>query len=118
MTNQLDRGEAGEQFAGTMRVPSSLPQWLQSVPVERVVRIDAGLEGQWSETVTAVWSPESGVVNFSDVVRSHPDYRPALELYLDDCWIGIPCSVFQDGRHVLDEDKARQLIEYVASRQP
>jgi hypothetical protein len=116
MTSQLDRGEAGEQFAG-MRVPSSLPQWLQSVPVDRVVRIDAGLEGQWSETVTAVWTPGPGDMGLSDVVRSHVEFQPALELYLDDCWIGIPCSVFQDGQHVLDEDKARQLIEYVASRQ-
>jgi hypothetical protein len=99
-------------------VPSSLPQWLRAVPVDRVVRIDAGLEGQWSETVTAVWTPKADVVDLSDVVHSHPKYRPALELYLDDCWIGVPCSVFQGGEHRLDEEKARRLIEYVSSRQP
>lgn len=95
----------------------SIPRWLQSAPIGRVIRIDVGLEGNWSETVRPVWSQSTGYTGFAQVARSHSEYRPALELYLTDGWIGLPCSVVRNGQNVLDEEKARRLIEYVQASQ-
>lgn len=93
----------------------SIPRWLRSVPLDRVIRIDVGLEGNWSETVRQVWSPSKGFTGFEQVPRCHSEYRPALELYLVDGWIGIQCFQVSDGQNVLDEPKARRLVELVES---
>ncbi len=98
-------------------VPLALPCWLRFVPVERVIRIDVGLEGKWSETVGPVWSQTGGFLGFAQVPRSHSEYRPALELYLDEGWIGLPCFKIHGGRNVLDEVRARKVVDYVESRQ-
>jgi hypothetical protein len=98
-------------------LPMSLPRWLRLVPVERVIRIDVGLEGKWSETVRPVWSQTAGFLGFEQVPYSHSEYRPALELYLDEGWIGLPCFKIHGGRNVLDEARARQVVDYVESCQ-
>ena len=95
----------------------SIPRWLSGAPVDQVIRIDVGLEGNWSETVRQVWSRSTGFTGFEQAPRCHSEYRPALELYLADGWIGIPCSRVSDGQNVLDEAKARRLVEYVESCQ-
>ena len=97
--------------------PESIPRWLRVMPVDRVIRIDVGLEGNWSETVRQVWSQSTGLTGFEQVARSHFEYRPALELCLAEGWIGIPCFQVLSGQNVLDEAKARRLVEYVESRQ-
>lgn len=94
----------------------SIPPWLWDVPMEHVIRIDAGLEGRWTETVTPVWSEVAGFVGFGRAVTSHPRYRPALELALADGWIGVPCFRVCGGRNVLDQAKARLLIARVELR--
>ena len=96
-------------------VSESIPSWLLGAPIDRVIRIDVGLEGNWSETVKPVWSPDTGFTGFDEVVRSHVEYRPALEFCLADEWIGIRCCQAQNGLNVLDEEKARRLIEFVES---
>ncbi len=58
-----------------------------------------------------MWSPATGFTGFDQVVRDHPKYRPAVELYLADGWIGIPCFRVSDGQNVLDEAKARRLVQ-------
>jgi len=93
----------------------AIPRWLSGVPIDRVIRIDVGLEGSWSETVRQVWSPSTGFTGFEQAPRCHSEYRPALELYLADGWIGIPCYRVSDGQNVLDEAKARRLVELVES---
>jgi hypothetical protein len=98
-------------------VYKSIPPWVWDVPMEQVIRADAGLEGNWSETVRQVWSQSTGFAGFEQVVASHPGYRPALELCLSDGWIGIPCFQVRGGQNLLDEAKARLLIECVESRQ-
>jgi len=95
---------------------NSIPGWLTAVPVGRVTRIDVGLEGNWSETVKQVWSRSTGFTGFEQVARSHAEHRPAIELYLADGWIGIHCYRVEGGQYVLDEAKARSLVDYVASR--
>ncbi len=92
------------------------PDWLRDVPVQKVIRIDVGLEGQWSETVTAVWSVADGFGGFDDVVKHHPRYRQAVELYLQDGWIGVPCSIESPDGHEFDEALARDLIACVEQR--
>ena len=96
--------------------PASLPAWLDDVPAHKVVRIDVGLEGQWSETVTAVWSVADGFRGFDDVAKNHPTHRPAVELYLEDGWIGVPCSIESPDGQEFDEALARDLIAYVERR--
>jgi hypothetical protein len=104
ITEMITESEPNETF-------ESIPGWLRGVPIDRVIRIDVGLEGNWSETVRHVWTPETGFTGFEQVVRSHPEYLPALELYFADGWIGIRCFRVSDGQNVLDEAKARQLVE-------
>jgi len=98
------------------KTSESIPRWLSGVPVDRVIRIDVGLEGNWSETVRPVWSRSTGFTGFEQVPRCHSEHRPALELYLADGWIGIPCFQVRNGQNVLDEARARRLVDYVESR--
>jgi hypothetical protein len=95
----------------------SVPRWLRAAPIDRVIRIDVGLEGNWSETVRQVWSRSTGFTGFEQVARSHSEFRPALELCLKGGWIGILCFQLRNGQNVLDETKARRLVEYVESCQ-
>jgi hypothetical protein len=90
-----------------------IPDILSRIPLDGIVRIDAGLEGDWSPSVATVWSRESGFVGFSNVIRSHPSHNPSLELYFDGAWLGIHCHTRINGKNVFDETFARRIIEFV-----
>lgn len=89
---------------------------LQSIPLEGIVRIDAGLEGDWSGSVVPVWTRAEGRLRFDDVVRVHARYRPSLELYFDEAWVGMHCYRRQGGENVFDEDLALEVIRWIESR--
>lgn len=100
----------------TEDVGGTIPPWLCHVPLDHLTRIDVGLEGNWSETVTEVWCRSRGLVGFDRIVGGHPRFRPALELYLPDGWIGILCFRRCHGQNVFDERKARAIIAHVEQR--
>ena len=83
-----------------------IPPWLETFAADLVDRIELGLEGDWSATVRTVWSRDQGFLGFDG---------PATELYLADGWIGVHCFRFEDGRYMLDREKAEALIKHVRS---
>ena len=95
------------------RLPARIPAWLAGVAFTEVVRIDVGLEGDWSATVRAIWTPADGFLVFLAAGLRHAKFRPSLELYFDAGWIGIHCYRVVGGEFVLDEDEAAAIVEYV-----
>jgi hypothetical protein len=95
---------------------SALPDWLTLVPRDRLLRIDLGLEGDWSATVTTVWRPGTGFLGLGTRPWRHADYRPALELYLEDGWIGVRCERRDDRGFDVDEPRLLEVIRWVESQ--
>lgn len=95
---------------------AELPQWLEHVPLQDMLRIDAALEGDWSPTAITAWRPGDDTPDFSGLPRSHPEHRPSLELYFEGSWIGLHCFRREDGRNVFDEERARAVVNYVKER--
>jgi hypothetical protein len=96
-----------------MRASHGLPEILTEISLERLIRIDAGLEGDWSPTVVTVWSSDDGLVGFEAVADRHPVFKPSLELYFDGAWIGVHCFRRVGDENVFDEELARDVIGYV-----
>ena len=90
-----------------------LPGILTEVSLDRLVRIDAALEGDWSPSVVTVWSREDGFVGFESVASRHPTFKPGIELYFEDTWVGIHCYRRVDDENIFDTELARSVIEYV-----
>ena len=90
-----------------------VPDWANSITLSQVVRIDLGLEGDWSETVVCVWNPQDGFLGVPPAFPPHHDLRPALELYMPGGWIGIHCAVTVDGGYAVDEERLRKITECV-----
>ena len=89
------------------------PPILSTLAYADLIRIDAALEGAWSETVTPVWTRDSGFLGFAHVASAQPGRRPALELYFPGYWIGLHCFQERDGSFELDASYAREIIAYV-----
>ncbi|NIQ39761.1 MAG: hypothetical protein GTN81_14405 [Proteobacteria bacterium] len=90
-----------------------LPRILTDLSYEDLARIDVAMEGDWNATVVTVWSRERGLLGFSRVSRSHPTYKPSLELYFEDTWVGIHCFKRIDNQNVFDEELAIKVIASV-----
>jgi len=93
---------------------SDLPQILNHISLRDLKRIDVALEGNWNPTVATVWSKDKGFLGFSGVVKSHPKYKPSVELYFDHIWIGIHCYRELDKQYVFDENLALRIIEFAS----
>ena len=95
--------------------PARLPEIVSTISLSGIIRIDAGLEGDWSGTVVPVWTRDEGLIGFDRVARSHPEHRPSLELYYDGAWVGIHCFQREGDRNIFDEDLARAVVRWVDS---
>ncbi len=78
-----------------MNNKKELPKIIKEISLQEIQRIDAALEGNWSPTVVTVWSREKGIHGFSEVSLTHPEYKPSLELYFKNTWVGIHNSYFK-----------------------
>ena len=85
---------------------------LETAPLHAVLRIDIGLEGDWSNSVVTVWTREAGFTGFETVAAAHARFKPSLELYYDGGWIGLHCYQ-DDGTNRFDEALAREIIARV-----
>ncbi len=103
--------EAG--FARGHSPAAAFHEILRDVSLQAIRRIDLGLEGDWSGSVVPIWTAEEGFLGLDGAIRSHPDRRPALELYFDGAWIGLHCCTVQDGVHQLDEAFVTGMVEFV-----
>jgi len=97
-----------------MNPKSDLPKILMDISYHDVKRIDVGLEGNWNPTVVTVWSKEKGFLGFFSVPRSHAEFKPSIELYFSDTWVGIHCYKKCDKSYVFDEKLALRIIEFVS----
>lgn len=93
-----------------------LPDWLALMPADRVLRIDLGFEGDWSATVTTVWRPDAGYLGVGQRSWRHPHCRPALELYLEDGWLGVRCDRGVAEGFELDEGRVQEVVRWVEGR--
>jgi len=92
---------------------NDIPNLVKSIPLDGILRIDVALEGDWNPSVVTVWSRKAGFNGFSEIIESHPNYKPSLELYFQDMWLGIHCFNRTNGKNVFNKDFASQIIEYV-----
>lgn len=88
---------------------------LVDLPLEGIVRIDCGLEGDWSASVVPVWSRAEGRLSGGDPVREHATCRPSLELYFEGAWVGLHCFRRVEAGYALDEERLDAVIRWVES---
>lgn len=93
-----------------------LPKILKEIPLDNLFRIDVALEGDWSQTVVTIWTREKGLLGFSRITRSHSIFKPSLELYFENSWVGIHCFKRIENQNVFDEPLALKIIDYIENR--
>ena len=89
---------------------------VKEMPIRDMKRIDVALEGNWNPTVTAVWSRERGFIGFGKVKKEHSKYKPSIELYFDDYWIGIHCYKRIKNKNIFDQEFALKIIKLAARK--
>ncbi|MDI6763689.1 MAG: hypothetical protein QME83_11740 [Thermodesulfobacteriota bacterium] len=99
-----------------MKIKRTLPKLLEEIPLTNLNRIDVALEGDWSSTVLTVWTREERFLGFSGVATSHEIFRPSIELYFVDSWVGIHCFKRVDEKYVFDDQMALAIIDYIEAK--
>lgn len=95
-----------------------LPDWLGWLQPGTALRIDVGLEGDWSGTVRTLWTPGHRGRDLHPPLLAHPQFRPCVEIYLRDGWWGIHCFRHHNGHYVFDAEKAIAIIRFVEGLDP
>ena len=83
---------------------------LSACKLDDFTRIDVGLEGDWSATVQAAWTRTDGSLNLVEHRLEHEAFKPSLELYFDNGWIGLHCFRRVGGMNVLDVALLKHVI--------
>ena len=86
---------------------------LSACQLDDLLRIDVGLEGDWSTTVRTMWTRADGLLKPAGVVREHAFFKPSLELYFSNGWIGLHCFRRLGSSYVLDEEFLKRVIDRV-----
>jgi hypothetical protein len=89
---------------------------IRKISIADIKRVDIALEGNWNRTVTTVWDRKKGFGGFSKVKKQHARYKPSVELYFPDYWVGIHCYKRLKGRNVFDARLALRIIKYIDRR--
>ena len=90
-----------------------LQPMLAACETSDVDRIDVGLEGSWSQSVCTVWNRRDGWLGMTGVTREHSDFKPSVELYFSDGWIGLHCFQRLENSYVLDDSRLEQIVSEV-----
>lgn len=93
-----------------------IPDVLEKIALKDLTRIDAALEGNWNPTVTTVWTKKDGFIGFSKVKKSHGTFKPSIELYFKDSWIGIHCFKQMNNTNVFDEKFAMGILDFIMKK--
>lgn len=93
-----------------------LPKILREISLHELERIDLALEGDWNATMVTVWEKESGLHGWGKKVLKHPHFKPSLELYYRDGWVGIHCYRQKDGQNVFDREKGEKIINFIEKK--
>ena len=99
-----------------MNGQKDIPLIVREISLDEIQRVVFGLEGDWNPTMVTVWTRDKGTLGFSKVTRTHSTFKPSLELYFADAWLGIHCFNRINGENVFDEKFAVQLLEYVETK--
>lgn len=99
-----------------MEIEQPLPKLLEEISLTNLHRIDVALEGDWSSTVVTVWTRKDRSLGLSEVRMSHEVFKPSVELYFDNSWVGIHCFKRVDNMNVFDNELALRIIDYVETR--
>jgi hypothetical protein len=89
---------------------------VEELSLEELVRIDAALEGDWSHSVTTVWTRKRGLLGFGGVPTGHPEHVPSIELMFPNYWVGVRCFVRDREQNAFDETLARAVVDLVERR--
>ncbi len=60
-----------------------------------------------------LWTRAQGFVGFPVGGLRHARFRPSLELCFPGGWIGLHCYLVIGGDFVLDEQKAKEIVEHL-----
>lgn len=93
-----------------------IPDLIEKLPIESLIRIDMGLEGNWNPTVSTIWTREAGFKRFSTSGLSHPIFKPSLELYFPGIWIGLHCFRSDAGQNLFDKNLASEVVNFVEAK--
>ena len=99
-----------------MNIEQPLPKLLEEISLTNLHRIDVALEGDWSSTVVTVWTRKDRFLGLSEVRMSHEVFKPSVELYFDNSWVGIHCFKRVDNMNVFDKELGLRIIDYVEAR--
>lgn len=99
-----------------MSAEQRVREMLDDLSLDDLVRIDAGLEGDWSDTVVTIWTRQDGLIGFGSCPASHSEHFPSVELIFPAHWLGMRCYVRHAGLNELDERMAMTVIELVERR--
>jgi hypothetical protein len=91
----------------------NIPLIIREISLKGIQRVLAAHEGNWNPTMVTVWARDEGALGFSTVTRYHPIFKPSLELYFEDTWLGIHCFNRIGGENVFDEEFAVKIIDYI-----
>jgi hypothetical protein len=93
-----------------------LPKLLEEISLTNLHRIDVALEGDWSSTLVTMWTIKDRFLEFSEDQMSHEVFKPSVELYFDNSWVGIHCFKRIKNMNVFDKELALEIIDYVEAR--
>jgi hypothetical protein len=93
-----------------------LPSILNEINPQNIQRIDAALEGNWKDTVVTVWLYDKGFIGFEKVIKQHHSFKPSIELYFLDTWVGIHCFKKSDKMNIFDEEYAMAIIKFIEDK--
>jgi len=94
----------------------NVPTIIKKISLKNLIRIDAALEGNWNPTTTAIWTRKNGFIGFSKAKKSHRVFKPSIELYFKDSWIGIRCFKRIKNKNVFNEKLAMSIINFVEDK--
>jgi len=86
---------------------------LSACRLDDLKRIDLGLEGDWSATVQVAWTRADGTLNLDEHRLEHEAFKPSLELYFDNGWIGLHCFRTIGSTNVLDVALLKRVVDTV-----
>jgi hypothetical protein len=89
---------------------------IERLSLDDLVRVDVGLEGDWSPSVTTVWTREHGLLGFDEAPHGHGRHIPSVELIFPEHWVGLRCFVREADRNIFDERLARAVVDLVERR--
>jgi len=96
-----------------MKAISILPDVLKEINLFGIIRVDYSMEGNWNDNLKVLWTREDGFLGFDGITIAHETFKPCLELYFDDYFLGIKCFKRIGNQNVVDKEMIDLIIKYI-----